>query len=117
MIISNLLNNAFKYTEKGSVFITIKRTNSYLIIKIADTGIGINPKIKDKIFEPFIKGEKPGTGIGLTVVSFLIKKMDGNLQVYSKKDKGTTFEVKIPIRKRIYRLTFRKTDENRTSGK
>ncbi|KLO22726.1 hypothetical protein X275_05130 [Marinitoga sp. 1197] len=72
---------------------------TYLIIKIADTGIGINPEIKDKIFEPFIRGEKPGTGIGLTVVSFLIKKMDGDLQVYSKKGKGTIFEIKIPIKK------------------
>ncbi|KLO23874.1 MULTISPECIES: MASE3 domain-containing protein [unclassified Marinitoga] len=99
LIISNLLNNAFKYTEKGHVFLAIKRTNSYLIIKVADTGIGINPEIKDKIFEPFIRGEKPGTGIGLTVVSFLIKKMDGDLQVYSKKGKGTIFEIKIPIKK------------------
>ena len=67
-------------------------------ISISDTGSGIEPKIFDRIFEPFLttKSQGQGTGLGLSVVHGIVKKMNGIITVYSKLGKGTVFNIIIP---------------------
>jgi signal transduction histidine kinase/CheY-like chemotaxis protein/streptogramin lyase len=107
-IISNLLSNAIKFTpEGGSVYFQISEVNtngkSSLALQVRDTGIGIAAEHLDKIFERFYqiddsttrKGE--GTGIGLTLVSELVRKFDGEIQATSKVGQGTHITVHLPI--------------------
>lgn len=71
----------------------------YIKISVIDTGFGIPPEILDKIFDPFFttKPKSEGTGLGLTLVHSIIKSHNGALKVYSQIDKGSVFEVYLPI--------------------
>ena len=91
-ILLNILDNAFKYTSKGCVSITmhkkIQEDNTLLlIIEISDTGVGIKQEDKSKIFE---------TGLGLTITKSLCEAMRGSISVDSVYGKGSTFTIKIP---------------------
>ena len=103
-IITNILTNAVKYTEKGSVTFEIgykkspEETNSvYLEVRITDTGIGIREEDFDKLFGQFdrIDQEKnrniEGTGLGMAITRRLLEMMDTSLQVESEYGKGSTF--------------------------
>ena len=101
-VMYNLLNNAFKYTEKGgSVNVRYYAENENLIIKIEDDGIGINENDIKYIFDAYyrsdsIKGIK-GEGIGLYLVKEYLKLMNGSINVDSTIGIGSTFEVSIPL--------------------
>jgi signal transduction histidine kinase/CheY-like chemotaxis protein len=99
-IIINLLSNAIKYTDKGSVLLTVKKQNNQLVIKIKDTGKGINEEDKKNIWTAFKRGEssaneKMSTGLGLTIVKKLVENLKGEISFDSKENKGTEFVVKI----------------------
>lgn len=108
-IMMNLLSNALKFTpEGGRVDINIeehKRTNgfSYLKFTIRDTGIGMSEEFKGRVFQPFEQESQEGarnnvgSGLGLSIVYNLAQLMGGNVEVKSKKEKGTTFDVTIPL--------------------
>ncbi|MEO5906165.1 MAG: ATP-binding protein [Saprospiraceae bacterium] len=107
-IMSNLLSNAIKFTpEKGNIYIQLDLQNdgskSSLEITVRDTGIGIPPEALDHVFERFFQAENNGqikgvgTGIGLSVVSELIKLLNGDIKVKSHLNKGTQFNITIPI--------------------
>lgn len=106
-ILTNVLNNAVKYTEKGSVslgvsFDKLGGTQGRLRISIADTGIGIKPENIGKITEAFQRFDLQhnrsieGAGLGMSIVSSLLKIMGGKLQVYSTYGKGSDFRIIIP---------------------
>ncbi len=96
-IISNLLNNAVKYTNSGSVNGYMGFKGNYLVIEVKDTGKGIPPNIRETIFEPFVSGAKgEGTGLGLSVVKKFVEALHGEIKLESEVGKGTTFCVKIP---------------------
>lgn len=106
-IIVNLLTNAIKYTEKGSVTFTCNfepRTENtvFLVIEIQDTGYGIEKTHQHKIFEAFYRMENKntdrieGTGLGLSLVQSLVKMMNGYIEVESTPGEGSTFRVFIP---------------------
>ena len=108
-IVVNLLSNAVKFTpEGGNIYLHLDKMGDenaqYAIIKVRDTGIGISEEKLPHIFERFYqvddsstrKGE--GTGIGLTLASELVNRMDGEINVTSQPGKGSTFTVKLLIR-------------------
>ncbi len=105
-IVTNIVNNAVKYTEKGSIKVkmTGKRVDDVITYDIAvtDTGIGIKEENIDRIFESFDRIEVnathyiEGTGLGLSIVKNLLELMDGSVDVESKYKQGSTFTVHIP---------------------
>ncbi len=101
-ILHNLLNNAFKFTEKGSVEMGYRLSEGHMILYISDTGIGIPKDQQDRIFERFTQVEQTnqrkyeGTGLGLSISRGLAQLLEGEMSVNSRVNKGTTFYLKIP---------------------
>ena len=105
LAISNLVENAIKYTaEGGSVTITIDSDHQNAFLSVADTGIGIAEDEINKIFERFYRVDKTrnretgGTGLGLSITHSTILMHNGSIKVTSKEQEGTTFLVRIPLR-------------------
>jgi CheY-like chemotaxis protein len=100
---SNLLANAVKFTETGSVSLNVTYEDDALKIEVSDTGIGIAEEEQQKIFEPFKQLGKAkamatdGIGLGLSIVSQLVKLMDGNIELQSHVGEGSRFTVTIPV--------------------
>lgn len=101
-IISNLMNNAMKFTAKGSVELGLKAEDDNLIIYVKDSGIGIDKNELDTIFKRFTKSDKnkdtlyPGAGLGLSISKGLAELLSGSLTVNSVKDKGSVFTLVFP---------------------
>lgn len=98
-VISNFVNNAIKFTEKGSITISYKREGNYLRVNVQDTGIGISEDDRKRIFERFIKINefKQGTGLGLTISRTIIESLNGAIGVDSVKGSGSTFWFTLPL--------------------
>ena len=102
-IMYNLLSNAVKYTpEKGKVSVTLTENKKDFVIKIQDSGIGIDKKYHGKIFGKFFQLEniytKTGssTGLGLAITKELVEMHNGKITIESEVDKGSTFTVYLP---------------------
>jgi signal transduction histidine kinase len=101
-LLINLIVNALKFTEKGSVIIDAKLNNNLLQFTVTDTGIGIKPEDLPKIFDRFVKfdhhgSNKEGSGIGLTLVQHIVEILKGEIIVESKENSGSTFIVSFPV--------------------
>ncbi|WP_336518047.1 ATP-binding protein [Pollutibacter soli] len=101
-IVLNLISNAFKYTRKGKISVRISGSDSKIVLEVSDTGIGISPADREKIFERFYRvnnsdgRSQEGTGIGLSMVKELIALHQGEIKVDSVPDEGSVFTVTIP---------------------
>ncbi len=112
-VIMNLLGNAFKFTpEGGKVDVSVEKTDTDIIIKVADTGIGIKDSDKPHIFERFYQaGENAhqttgmGNGIGLSLVKEYINVHNGSIRVEDNTGQGSVFIIEIPIVKNPHPLT------------
>lgn len=102
-VIINLVNNALKFTEVGSVTVNVFKRNNYFVVKVIDTGIGIEAGQLKTLFKPFIQIDSgvarkhEGTGLGLSISKKLVTMLGGHISVESKPEKGSTFTVELPI--------------------
>lgn len=102
-IILNLLSNATKFTDSnGYIFVNIFTKEGFVCISIRDTGIGINPKMKNLIFERFIQEDttlhrnRQGSGIGLSLVKSIVEMHNGTIELNSQPGKGSEFIISLP---------------------
>jgi signal transduction histidine kinase/CheY-like chemotaxis protein len=109
-ILNNLILNGLKYTINGFVKLSYdviqKGANMQLVFEVSDTGVGIPPKEQPLIFKPFMQGrhgetaknQKQGAGLGLSIVSGIVKLMRGTIELESELDIGSTFRVSLPYK-------------------
>ncbi len=99
----NLLDNAIKYTENGQIRISCEEFENEIVIKIKDTGIGIDEEHQERIFERFYRVDRGrsrkqgGTGLGLSIVKHIVELYNGNISVLSKPNSGTEFVIRLPF--------------------
>ncbi len=104
-IATNLLSNAFKFTDTGKVTLAVRWQEESFIIEVRDTGIGIAQDAMGIIFEAFrqvdssLRRPYGGTGLGLSIVRRLCEAMDGQISVQSTLGEGSTFTVTLPLKK------------------
>ena len=100
-IINNLLSNAVKFTDQGSITMTARYEDRRLVVAIADTGRGMEPADRERIFQEFTRlpgaQGKEGFGLGLSIVRMLVQLLEGTIDVDSVPGKGSTFTIYIPI--------------------
>ncbi|QGY44979.1 response regulator [Maribellus comscasis] len=105
-VLSNLLNNAFKFTEKGKIELKcIAHENKMLLFSVSDTGIGIPKDKQERVFERFVQSENRltietgGTGLGLSIVKGIVDFLGGEVWLESTPDVGSTFCFTMPYKK------------------
>lgn len=107
-ILVNIANNAVKFTSVGGVNLNVRRVTSredvcYVEFTIHDTGIGMSKEHQEQLFKPFSQADATitrrygGTGLGLSIVKYMVELLEGEIQVYSALEEGTTFEVTLPL--------------------
>ncbi len=119
-VVMNLATNAYHAMEEtgGEMRVSLKEAELgesdiitpdmtpgvYACLTVADTGVGMDKNVSDKIFDPFFttKAIGKGTGMGLSVVHGIVKRMNGSIHVYSEPGKGTEFKIYFPIEKNSF---------------
>ena len=102
-VLLNLIANAIKFSEQGTIEVKVAVDDKFLITQVIDQGIGISNEEQNKLFTPFIQLENgltrrhEGTGLGLAICKNIIEKLGGTIQVKSKKGEGSNFTFIIPI--------------------
>ncbi|MBD1885688.1 PAS domain S-box protein [Microcoleus vaginatus] len=106
-ILVNLLGNAIKFTNQGSVTLRVtatkrEKTSCHLSFEVEDTGVGIAPREMDKLFKVFVQAQagnnlSQGSGLGLAISQKLVKLMGGQIRLKSTLHRGSTFSFEIPV--------------------
>lgn len=99
-ILINLMSNAIRYTDAGSVTLTLHYRNEVAVIEVQDTGTGIAPEDRDRIWRPFERGRSvgaPGSGLGLTITKLLVEILGGEIEVISAPGQGSLFRVRMML--------------------
>ncbi|MPN02269.1 Sensor histidine kinase ResE [bioreactor metagenome] len=122
-IVLNLLSNAIKFTPVGGViFVNVKLNEGKIIISVKDTGIGMTEETLSKVFERFKQGDElltrrsEGSGIGLSLVKYLVEMHNGQVYVESKHKAGSEFFVELPINNGIKEEHVSNIDESYKIG-
>ncbi len=106
-VLLNLVGNAVKFTERGTVRVRVTETTGGqgVLIRVEDTGVGIAPTAFDRIFEPFVQVDSSntrrfgGTGLGLSITRAICDAMGGSISYHSTLGVGSTFEVSLPLQR------------------
>lgn len=102
-VLNNLMHNAVKFSESGSVRLVARRSGERLHLSVTDSGPGIEPSARGRIFEPFTQGDERhsrsqgGAGLGLAVSRRLARRMGGDVTVESEVGKGSVFTLWLPL--------------------
>jgi signal transduction histidine kinase len=97
-VISNILNNALKFTEEGYISVSTERKGKDVIITVKDTGVGIDSEILPRLFSKFTTKSEKGTGLGLYISKNIVERHGGKIWAANNADgKGATFIFSIPI--------------------
>lgn len=102
-VLENILENASKFTEQGSVSISTEKQDKHVLVEITDTGIGMSQEYVAHLFTPFMQEDRrlnrrfKGTGLGLALVKRVLELMNGKIEVKSEKGKGSTFRLFLPL--------------------
>ena len=97
-VLSNILINSIKFTKKGGITIVVKRTYNRVLVKISDSGPGIDKEVLPRLFDKFITGSPSGTGLGLYICKNIIEAHGGNIWAKNNdENKGATFTFTLPI--------------------
>jgi len=100
--LENVITNSIKYSSnRKEILIKTYQKGDYACIMISDKGKGINQEELEKIFEPYVRSDTAteGTGLGLSIVKNIVDAHSGNIEIYSQQDKGTDFEIFLPLNK------------------
>ena len=124
-LLINLVGNAIKFTEQGSVMIVARAefdaAGGYLAVEVRDTGIGIDAGKLHDIFHPFVQADSSmtrrygGTGLGLAICNNIVDALGGEISVASEVNKGTTFSFRLPVGD-LRHVTMLETPPNFASG-
>ncbi len=102
-VVANLINNAIKFSPAtASIIISLSKEKKTLVLRVADSGEGIDTADLPKLFQEFYKGanslrdQKEGLGMGLMLAKHIIAAHKGTIEILSEKDRGTVVEVKLP---------------------
>ncbi len=102
-VVINLVNNALKFTEVGSVKVEVFKMNKHIVVKVIDTGLGIEANQINSLFKPFIQIDSgiarkhEGTGLGLSISKKLMTMLGGTISVESEPGNGSTFMIELPL--------------------
>jgi nitrogen-specific signal transduction histidine kinase len=103
-ILTNLVTNAIRYTEAGSIEVhaSIKQANptqSVICLTVSDTGIGFAPEVLENLYQPFmpVMKHRAGSGLGLAIVKGLVDQLSGTIELKTKLGQGSSFMLKIPV--------------------
>lgn len=103
-VLQNLLHNAIEYNrEHGSIDVRVARDNGSVVVEVADTGIGISPLHKERIFERFYRADPSRqadglhAGLGLAITKSYVELMGGHISVDSREGAGSTFRIELPV--------------------
>lgn len=100
-VLVNIIGNAIKYTDEGSIFVhsSFDSSTKEFVISVRDTGIGISQEKLEDIFRPFYRVSKnrPGSGLGLAIVKKTIQVLKGRISVSSEEGKGSEFLIRLPL--------------------
>ena len=120
-VLSNLVSNAIKFTDKGSVQIQVSkrgetRTTSEILFAVRDTGVGISPEKAERLFQPFSQADTSttrnygGTGLGLVICKRIVELMGGKIGLKSEVGKGSVFWFSAPFQKAIGDVSANRRD-------
>ncbi len=100
-VLWNLFNNAIKFTKEGTISISTKIKDGQVIVSVKDTGEGIDPKIRPRLFSKFVTGSSQGTGLGLYISKSVVEAHGGKMWVEDNTEKrhGATFHFSLPVSK------------------
>jgi signal transduction histidine kinase/CheY-like chemotaxis protein len=102
-ILVNLVGNAVKFTHEGEICVLVSRAQGKIRFDVRDTGIGIAPQLRERIFEPFTQADSSlsrrhgGAGLGLSIVVRLLEAMGGSVDVSSEQGAGSVFSFLLPL--------------------